>query len=220
MYPSEYAYHKYSNTRTETVSANCRYYPSGLAKAHPGSEEYIHCDGTQLRLIDSDLGEEEYNSGDYYEWPPTGSNPRQLLFIFPTRVDLTTITLHYYSDSQRGLPRLKFYAAPDDFDVWDAPPGNNRYVSIATVLPGAESAGRRNVSINFNFTTRKILMVKLGSDFKLAVSEVEFFNLTSKIIEDDCVLAAAAIVNQSAWYSIYTIQMKINRQVVLQHLQK
>ena len=217
MYPSEYAYHIDSVSRSETASANCRNYTHGLAKAHPGSEEYIHCDGTQLKLIDSDLGEEEYNSGDYYEWPPTGSNPRQLLFIFPTRVDLTTITLHYYSDSQRGLPRLRFYAAPDDFDVWDAPPGNSRYADIAAVPPGAELAGQRNVSISFNFSTTKILMVKLGSDFKLAVSEVEFFNLTSKIIEDDCV---QAVVNQSAWYSIYTIQMNINRQVVLQHLQK
>ena len=105
----------------------------------------------------------------------------QLLFIFPTRANLTTITLHYYSDSQRGLPRLRFYAAPDDFDVWDTPPGNSRYVDIAAVPPArAESAGRRSVSINVNFTTSKILMVKFGSDFKLAVSEVEFFTCNGK----------------------------------------
>ena len=109
---------------------------------------------------------------------------RQLLFIFPTRVNLTTITLHYYSDSQRGLPQLRFYAAPDDFDVWDTPPGDNRYVDIAAVPPGAESAGRRNVSINVNFSTSKILMVKLGSAYKLAVSEVEF--LTSETCSCNC----------------------------------
>ena len=45
----------------------------------------------------------------------------QLLFIFPTRVSLTTITLHYYSDSVPGLPRLRFYAVPDDFNARDAP---------------------------------------------------------------------------------------------------
>ena len=100
--------------------------------------------------------------------------PRQLLFTLPTRVNLTTITLHYYSDSQRGLARLRFYAAPDEFDIWDAPPGNSRYVDIAAVPPGAESAGRRNVSINVNFSTTKILMVKSASSFKLAVSEVQF----------------------------------------------
>ena len=140
-----------------------------------GSEDYIHCDGTQLRLADSDLGPEQYTgSSYYYEWS-ADTVPRQLLFIFPTRVNLTTITLHYYSDSQRGLPRLRFYAAPDDFDVWDPPPGNSAYVGIVAVSPGEESAGRRNVSINVNFSTTKILMVKLRSDFMLAVSELEFF---------------------------------------------
>ena len=108
-------------------------------------------------------------------WRAEASGTRQLLFIFPTRVDLTTITLHYYSDSQRGLPRLRFYAAPDDFNVWDTPPGDNRYADIAAVPPGEELAGRRNVSINFNFSTQKILLVKIGSTYKLAVSEVEFF---------------------------------------------
>ena len=140
----------------------------------PGSEDYIHCDGTQLRLTDSDLGPEQYSSSYYYEWS-AGTVPRQLLFIFPTRVNLTTITLHYYSDSQRSLPRLRFYAAPDDFDVWDASPGNSRSVDIAAVPPGEGSAGRRNVSVSFNFSTTKILMIKLSSTYKLAVSEVDFF---------------------------------------------
>ena len=173
VYPSEYAYHKDSVRRSETASANCRNYPSSLGiRTDSRSEEYTHCNGTQLRLTDSDVGEEQYRSSYYYEWS-AGSEPRQLLFIFPTRVNLTTITLHYYNDSQRGLPRLRFYAAPDDFDVWNAPPGNNRYSDIAAVRPG-ESAGRGNASINVDFTTTKVLMVKIGSNFKLAVSEVQF----------------------------------------------
>ena len=174
MHPSEYAYHKDSVNRAETGSANCRNYPGGLTIRRPGSEDYIHCDGTQLRLTDSDIGPEQYTSSYYYEWS-AGSDTRQLLFIFPTRVNLTTITLHYYSDSQRGLPRLRFYAAPDDFDVWDPPPGSSRYVDIAAVPSDEESAGRRSVSKNLNFVTSKILMVKLGSTYKLAVSEVEIF---------------------------------------------
>ena len=184
MYPSEYAYHKDSVTREETASANCKEYPTGLAIGSLGSEDHIHCDG---RLTDSDLGPEQYSSSYYYEWKAETSRTRQLLFIFPTRVNSTTITLHYYSDSQRGLPRLRFYAAPDDFDVWDATPGDSIYVGIAAVPPGEESAGRRNVSISVNFSTTKILMLKLGSTYKLAVSEVDFINPTSKIIEDDCV---------------------------------
>ena len=173
MYPSEYAYHKYSVTRSETASADCRNYPSGLAFDGWDSYEYIHCDGTQLRLADSDIGPEQYSSSYYYEWSD-GSGTSQLLFIFPTRVNLTTITLHYYSDSQRGLPRLRFYAAPDDFDVWDAPPGDSRYADIAAVPPGEESAGRRNTCVNVDFNTTRVLMIKTSSPFRLAVSEVEF----------------------------------------------
>ena len=180
MYPSQYAYNKDSVNRAETASANCRNYPGGLVlDVTPGSEDYIHCDGTQLRLSDSNLGIEKYNSSYYYIWN-ADTVPRQLLFIFLTRVNLTTITLHYYSDSQRGLPRLRFYAAPDDFDVWDAPPGNSRFADIAAVPPGEGSVGRRNISKNLNFSTTKILMVKFGSNFTLAVSEVEFFTCNGK----------------------------------------
>ena len=100
---------------------------------------------------------------------------------------MTTITLHYYSDSQRGLPRLRFIAAPDNFNVWDATPGNSRYADIAAVPQVEESPGRRSVNISVNFTTTRILMIKFGSNYMLSVSEVEFFNLTSKILEDDCV---------------------------------
>ena len=96
-------------------------------------------------------------------------------YVFPTRVSLTTITLHYYSDSVRGLPRLRFYAVPDDFDVWDGPTTSYPLVNVVTVPPGGEPAGRRSVSINVNFNTKKVLMYKYSSSFQFAVSEVEFF---------------------------------------------
>ena len=142
---------------------------------------YIHCDGTQLRLADSDLGQEQYSSSDYYVWPI--GRDGQLLFIFPTRVSLTTITLHYYSDSNRGLPKLRFYAVPDDFDVWDAPTTSNPCVNIAAVAPGGEPAGRRNVSMNVNFSTKQLLMYKDKGSYQFAVSEVEFFKINMKVSE-------------------------------------
>ena len=95
--------------------------------------------------------------------------------IFPTRVSLTTITLHYYSDSDLGFPRLRFYAVPDDFNVWDAPTTGTPHVDVAAVPPGGEPAGRRNVSINVNFSTKKVLMYKFSSSFQFAASEVKFF---------------------------------------------
>ena len=176
-YPLEYAYRDDSVTRTESVNANCRRYSGWY------SENYIHCDGIHLRLADSNFGprfgQEQYHRypTDYYEWP--AGHDEQLLFIFPTTVSLTTITLHYCSDSVRGLPRLRFYNVPDDFDVWNALTSGTPYVGVASVPPYhqyyGEPAGRKNISINANFNTKRVAMYKYSSNFQFAVSEVEFF---------------------------------------------
>ena len=172
--PSEYAYRDDSVTRVESASANCRRYPENLLQGETiFTNEYTHCDGTRLKLANTNLGQEEYQATDHYLW--TTGKAEQLLFIFPTRVSLTTITLHYYSDSVRGRPRLRFYAVPDDFDVWDAQTLGTPYAGIASVPPGGESAGRRSVSISVNFNIKKVLMLKYSSNLQLAVSEVEFF---------------------------------------------
>ena len=122
----------------------CTQYPTSLTQPGTSPEDYFHCGGTRLKLTDSNIGSEQYTSIDYYVWP--AETRSQLLFIFPTRVHLTTITLHYYSDSIRGLPRLRFYAVPNDFDVWDAPILTYSHVDVAAVPPDEEPAGRRNVS--------------------------------------------------------------------------
>ena len=90
---------------------------------------------------------------------------------------MTTITLHYYSDSVRGRPRLRFYAVPDDFYIWETLTTGNPYVGIDSFPPGGEPAGRRSVSINVNFNTQKVLMYRYSSSLQLAVSEVEFCKL-------------------------------------------
>ena len=97
----------------------------------------------------------------------------QLLFIFPITVTLNAITLHYYSDSIRGRPRLRLYAVPDDFDVWDTPTLGTPYRGVATLPPGGEPA--KKIRINTNFNTKKVLMYKYSSSLQFAVSEVDFF---------------------------------------------
>ena len=174
MYPSEYAYHYNSVNRAESASANCRRYPSGL-QSGVFTQEYTHRDGIQLKLADSDLGSEQYISGAHYWWSRNARRNEQLLFIFPTRVSLTTITLHYYSDSDRGLPRLRFYAVPDDFDAWDESGTGIPSVDVAAISPGGGPAHRNNVSINVNLSIKKVLMYKYISSYLFAVSEVEFF---------------------------------------------
>ena len=178
VYPLEYAYLDHSVHKDERTSANCRNYPAGLQYG-VYTEQYIHCNGTQRRLTDSDIGSEQYSSSDYYVWT-TRSGNRQLLFIFLTRVNLTTITLHYYSDNIRGLPRLRFWAVPDNFDIWDPPISSYSHVELAAVPPGGEPAGHRNVSVGFNVTTMKIFMYQFSSSYSFAVSEVEFFSHTCK----------------------------------------
>ena len=135
--------------------------------------DYIRCNGTQLKLADSNLGSEQFSSSSHYQW--SAGSYGQLLFIFPTRVSLTTITLHYYSDSVRGLPRLTFYAVPDDFEIWDVPTTTYPKEGVAAVLPGGEPADRRSVNITVNLYTKKVLMYKYTGTFPFAVSEVDFF---------------------------------------------
>jgi hypothetical protein len=174
VYPSEYAYHDNSVTRAESVSANCRSYPP---RDGDTGFVYTHCDGKQLKLSDSDRGSNtEYTATSYYVW--TAESAEQLLFIFPTIVSLTTITLHYYSDSLRGLPRLRLYAVSDDFNVWDATTTGIPYLGIPAAPSGREPASHRNIRLNFN--TKKVLMYKFSSSLAFAVSEVEFFTMSCK----------------------------------------
>ena len=159
MYPSEYVYQEYSVYSIERASANCRNYPPSSPQLGVSTENYIHCDGTPLRLTDSDIGSEQFTTSNYYVWLGHETRNHQLLFICPTRVNLIIITLHYYRTSGRGLPRLRFYTVPDDFDVWDAPISFYSHIDIAAVPPSASewSVGRQNVSVSFNVTTRKYL---------------------------------------------------------------
>ena len=180
--PSKYAYLGTSVINNERTSANCRNYPSGL-QLHVHTENYVYCNGTQLRLTDSDLGLEQHSDSDYYVW--SAGITSQLLFIFPTRVNLTTITLHYYSDSSRGLPRLRFYAVPDGFDIWDAVPTFESItkVEIAAMAQQDNNKSQKRLSVSVTWNTRKILMYKYRSEFSFAVNEVQFSNCSGKSLK-------------------------------------
>ena len=81
----------------------------------------VLCLSINTKLSDSDRGSNtEYTPTSYYMW--NTRSHEQLLFIFPTKVSLTTIKVHYYSDRVRGRPRLRLYAVPDDIDVWNLLP--------------------------------------------------------------------------------------------------
>ncbi len=177
MYPTEYAYRDDSITRSESASANCRRYPYGNIHSGSHPEDFIHCNGTQLKLADSTFGQEQYWTRDFFVW--SADRDERLLFIFPLRVSLTTITLHYYGDNVRGLSRLRFYAVPDDFNIWYALAIGTPHVDVAAVPPDGEPVGHRNISINVNFNTKKVLMYKYSNSFQFEMSEVEFITCES-----------------------------------------
>ena len=169
IYPSEYAYNNDSVTRAESDSDNCSSCPPGPIPGSGYPEEYIHCDGTQLELADSNFGQgSQYPSTDHYIWPADSDG--QLLFMFPTRVSLAAIRLRFYSDSGQGHPRLRFYAVPDDFDVWDAPNISYPHKDVVSV-PIRAGDWIVHTSIN-NLNIKKVLMYKFGYTSVLALSEV------------------------------------------------
>ena len=182
MHPTAYAYLGDSVSRSEEDSANCINYPK-IPGESVSSDRYIYCNGTQLRLSDSEVGSQSQCHPSYnYEW--SGTDRRHLLFIFPTRVNLNTFTLRYYRDKQRGLPQLGLYAVPDEFDVWDSTPRDNRLVVISSVLPSEEPEGSScinlPVSLLISTATKKVLMVITRSNYIFSVSEVEFYNCTGR----------------------------------------
>ena len=108
---------------------------------------YIHCDGNKL-LTDSNTGPSQFNGSrtPVYLWTSTTSH--QILFAFLATTSLTMITLHYYSgyyqgSHKAGLPRLRFFAVPDDFDVWDAVANSPFSVVVSVISPREEQPAQR-----------------------------------------------------------------------------
>ena len=139
-----------------------------------------------------------YHNNDHYVWQE--GTRSQLLFIFPTAVTMTTITLHYYSDSDQGLPRLVFHVVSDDFDIWDGSITTYGSTEVAAVLPGEEPAGCRNVSTSVNFNTKKVLIGPCRSDFRFVVSEVEFFTCSNGKF-NQCMITSESIFLQTNCHS-------------------
>ena len=175
-YPSEYSYFVNSIMATERDSANC----TTTVTDEADMDHFVHCDGEQLRLVDSDLGSELYDSTDYYVWS-AGVTTTRILFTFPARVHLTSLTLHYYSDSIHGLSKLRFQAVPDDFKLGDSLRAIYSQVVVDAIPPSSqEQVGRTKIAINLDFITKKVLLSKILSNFQLSVSEVEFFTCIGK----------------------------------------
>ena len=94
----------------------------------------------------------------------------------PCRVTLTSITLHYYSDSQRGLPPLALFAVPDYFEPWGPIHESSKHVDIDAVPPGKRLGIRRyvNLTVDFNSTTKVLMITDNDIFYEFSLCEVEF----------------------------------------------
>ena len=183
---TSYAYLNGEMNVTEYHNANCRKYGQSN-----GLQFYSLCDGSPLRLTDSQFGPEYYPSShdhNYYVMKGTIFSLMYKIFLFalsePTRLD--KIRLHYYSDLHGGkiLPVIYFFAIRDDQLVYD---NLHAYETLGVVgSPFSETVnGRTNVTITVSSSSLPYSKVLMHISFLpyekfFYLSEVEFFTLSSK----------------------------------------
>ncbi len=150
--------------------------PLGDVDTSSVNSQYVSCEGP-TRITDSEnsiLAFTHETHDSVYIW---GSEEDRVLFTFSTEKSFNSLAIHYFSNSDnQGLPKLKFYAVPDDFEVQDALKNEYLMAIIDEVRPGRENEGLCNKSKAVNFQSSKILMTKgYTKTYQFYVSEVEFF---------------------------------------------
>ena len=147
-----------------------------LAVDTPSDANYVSCEGP-TRITDSQKSLPVFTQDSpdsVYIW---GSQKDKVLFTFSDQKDIHSLALHYFSNSDnQALPKLRFYAVPEDFEVQDEVRGSYPMTIIDEVRPGREQEGLRNKSKTVDFHTSKILMTKsYTKNYQFYLSEVEFF---------------------------------------------
>ena len=168
VYPSEYAYRddSVSLTRFESASANSRNYPPGDQKQSISPKDYIYCNGTQLKLTDSNLGQEQCQiiSGVLGVMSNCCSYSPQVSPWLPSHCSTTVTVTKVFPDWDSMLYQMTLISG-----IPSSPS-----VNVAAVPPDGEPTDL-GMLVNINFNTKKVLMYEYGSSFVFAVSEVEFF---------------------------------------------
>ena len=174
MFPQELAYK--SDNFLHQDDASCIPYTSDAAPTTPTVDptQYVHC-SQPTTITDSNTG------------PPTyvwGEASGKLLLIFSNEISFENITIYYISDTTaQGRPKLRIYAVPDNFQVWDEPTTSYPSRVFDEIMPGGEEEGVRKVP-NSNdgivtFNTSRVLIEKLveTKTYNFSISEVELNRL-------------------------------------------
>lgn len=114
----------------------------------------------------------------------------QVLFSFSTTTALTRMNLYYYKGHHimnvYGMPALRFYALPDDFEFGSDLPNNTEIIHNVSICLGRNYFHGRHSFKKINVSQRtessKVLMAKISAGSELfALSEVEFFTDCGKL---------------------------------------
>ncbi len=147
-----------------------------LAVDTASDSQYVSCEGlTRITNADKSLPSFTQDSlNSVYIWP---SQEDKVLFTFSEQKQIDSLAIHYYSNfDNQGLPKLRFYAVPEDFEVQDEVKSSYPMSIIDEVRPRREQEGLRNKSRTVAFQTSKILMTKSDTkNYQFYLSEVEFF---------------------------------------------
>ena len=171
------------NEVTGTENDNCTPLASlGLSSAD--GAQYLECHHPTT-ITDSNKNHSNFTqetNGTVYIW---SSDPDQVLFIFSSQKLINSITLHYYSnEDNQGLPKLRFFAVPEDFEVTNRTRSTYPTRVLDAVFPGDEGTGLRNKTRDVPFNTTKILMTKgFTKNYQFYLSEIEFFTSNSGMCE-------------------------------------
>ena len=178
-------------------------FPNGDNCTHCNDTVYFHC-YSPTKLSDNQYLNITFR-GWVYQWRYSPSDV-PVLFVFPTNFSLNNIKLTFESgplddNTLLGLPMLKFYHVPNDFDIW-----NYSNLSQLKQLTGVVQLGERQYmlrtsygvsqfTLSFtpdNISTKKLLMVItfIEKEFDFSISEIEF-----NVMSENCPPPHSNVIN-------------------------
>ncbi len=168
--PSYIAYR--SAILENTITDSCTQYPSTTAPVPQGVDptQYVQC--SQPTTITDTM-----TNPPFYV---LAEGPGQILFVFSSPINLTSISIHYQFNATYALAKLRLYAVPGDFEAWSTIDtqfsGFSEPIDEVLFSVDQESGLRSVTRTNLQWETSRVLLRKLEDTktYLFAISEVMF----------------------------------------------
>ena len=186
----EYAYLTSSLSGMDHLSANCRQYcGNNNIPSHPPLTSHTLCDGSLLKLSDSEIGSMTDNyTADQNQYRCSNATLK-ILFTLSERVQLSHIRVHFYNDwdnpvdgRYKSLAPTYFSLMNDEYEVWE-PEYPGKHVYGPRSIPDDYIVGPKNITVSSSqgIKTRKVVLTSTHSahgSYNFCISEVEFYTCT------------------------------------------